>query len=156
MRRLTRSCSRITAAVSLGVLGAHALAQPPAPVQATSQDVHHEGAPITVARAHRYDITSRINGESYRLLVSTPFMVDPAVAYPVLYVLDGNAWLGTIHDALSTQSRRRLSAPAILVAIGYPSDDPAEWDNAGTMICPSRKTVPPMLRVVPGARICFC
>ena len=44
----------------------------------------------TVPRAQQYDIKSRINGETYRIFVSTPFKAEPGKRYPVFYVIDGN------------------------------------------------------------------
>ena len=82
-----------------------------------------EGAAVTIARAKQYDITSRINGQKYRIMVSTPFKPDPEIAYPVLYVLDGNQYFGTATEALTRQSRLQDVAPAIVVGVGYPTDD---------------------------------
>lgn len=93
--------------------------------QAASQQ--STGAPVVVPRAQRFDITSRINGQTYRIMVSTPFMADPAVAYPVLYVLDGNQYFGTASELMTHQSlRSRTVPPAIVVGIGYPTEDPDE------------------------------
>ena len=52
-------------------------------------------------------------------MVSTPFMADPAVAYPVLYVLDGNVYFGTATETLTRQSVLQTVAPAIVVGVGY-------------------------------------
>ena len=85
-----------------------------------------EGAQVTIARAKQYDITSRINGQKYRIMVATPFKPDPELAYPIFYVLDGNQYFGTATEALTRQSMLRNVAPAIVVGIGYPTDDPQE------------------------------
>jgi hypothetical protein len=50
-----------------------------------------EAAPVVISRARQYELTSRINGQTYRIMVSLPFMFDPAAAYPVVYVLDANS-----------------------------------------------------------------
>lgn len=39
------------------------------PIAATKLSI---GAPVVVPRAMQYDITSRLNGETYRIMVSTP------------------------------------------------------------------------------------
>jgi ferri-bacillibactin esterase len=83
-------------------------------------------APVTVPRSKQYDITSRISHRNYRIMVSTPFEADPSVAYPVLYILDGNQYFATASDAVTRQSLAKTIAPAIVVGIGYPTDDPAE------------------------------
>jgi predicted alpha/beta superfamily hydrolase len=83
-------------------------------------------APVTVPRSKQYDITSRINRQSYRILVSTPFQPDPSAAYPVFYILDGNQYFATASDAVTRQALAKTIAPAIVVGIGYPTDDPAD------------------------------
>ena len=85
-----------------------------------------DGAPLTIAGARQYDIVSRINGQIYRLMVGLPEKTDPAVTYPVFYVLDGNENFGT-----AIAMARRLHGccevpPAIVVGIGYPTDDRGE------------------------------
>ena len=85
-----------------------------------------EDAPVTIARAKQYDITSRINGQIYQIMVSTPFKADPQVAYPVLYVLDGNVYFGTATETLTRQSVLQTVAPGIVVGVGYPTEDPQE------------------------------
>ena len=91
-------------------------------VRAAAED----GAPLTIAGARQYDIVSRINGQIYRLMVGLPERTDPAVTYPVFYVLDGNENFGT-----AIAMARRLHGccevpPAIVVGIGYPTDDRGE------------------------------
>ena len=78
-------------------------------------------------RSTQYALTSKINGQAYRIMVSTPFTFDPAVAYPVLYVLDGNVFFGTVSEAAHFQSFAKVIAPAIVVAVGYATDDLNEW-----------------------------
>jgi len=85
-----------------------------------------DGAPVTIARAKQYDITSRINGQTYRIMVATPFMADPHLSYPTLYVLDGNAYFATATETLTRQSVLKTVAPGIVVGVGYPTDDPQE------------------------------
>jgi predicted alpha/beta superfamily hydrolase len=59
-------------------------------------------------------------------MVAAPHGADLARAYPVLYVLDGNQYFGTASEALTRQSALRDVAPAVVVGIGYPTDDPTE------------------------------
>src|SRR5215472_17189267 len=91
-------------------------------VRAAAED----GAPLAIAGARQYDIVSHINGQIYRLMVGLPEKTDPAVTYAVFYVLDGNENFGT-----AIAMARRLHAccqvpPAIVVGIGYPTDDRRE------------------------------
>ena len=82
-----------------------------------------DAAPVVVARSAQYPLTSKINGRDYRIMVSTPFMFDPAVAYPVVYVLDANVFFGTVTDAMHGMSFLRKVVPAIVVGVAYPTDD---------------------------------
>lgn len=95
--------------------------------QSVSIDVH---APATVPTSARWEIRSS-KGRPYRVQISRPLQEAPPEGYPVLYVLDGNSNFGTVTDTLRTQGRRPdrtgISA-ALVVAIGYPTDDP--YDNA--------------------------
>lgn len=85
-----------------------------------------EGAPVTIAQARQYDITSRITRRTYRVMVSTPPMADAGAAYPVMYLLDGNSYFATATRTLARLSFNKIVAPAIIVGIGYPTDDEAE------------------------------
>ena len=77
-----------------------------------------DGAPVTIPRAKQYDITSKINGRTYRVFVSTPFRAEEGKKYPVIYLFDGNWYFGPA-SINATES----SLPAIVVGIGYPTDD---------------------------------
>lgn len=83
--------------------------------------------PVAIPGATQHDLTSRINGRTYRILVSTPPKFDSTVAYPVLYVLDANINFGTVREAVQFQSFTKLAAPAIVVGIAYPTNDLDEW-----------------------------
>ena len=96
-------------------------------LKATFAEGNDRGTPVVIDRSKQYDVKSRINGRTYRIMVSTPPGVGSAVAYPVLYLLDGNLYFATATSALARQAFNKLVAPAIVVAIGYPTDDEAEW-----------------------------
>jgi predicted alpha/beta superfamily hydrolase len=83
-----------------------------------------DGKQIVVPRTEYYDIASSISGRTYRVMVATPFKGDPSVEYPVVYILDGNDYFRTSVDVLTRLNFNNISAPAILVGIGYPTDDP--------------------------------
>jgi predicted alpha/beta superfamily hydrolase len=90
---------------------------------------HSDGVPFTLSRATQYDITSRINGQRYRIYVSTPVNSRPDISYPAVYLLDGNQYFATateIVTRLSYLMSAESIAPAIIVGIGYPTDDPGE------------------------------
>ncbi len=54
-----------------------------------------DAAAAAVPHAAQYDLKSSQNGQTYRLSIAAPFTIDPKVAYPVLYVLDGNFFFGS-------------------------------------------------------------
>ncbi|MFC1539574.1 alpha/beta hydrolase, partial [Candidatus Latescibacterota bacterium] len=116
----------IFAVVALGV-GTHVSVAEQTPSQPLTPSVTAgvmsdggEGAPYTLPGALQYDITSQINGRAYRIFVSTPYNYQPTLAYPVLYVLDGN-WIFPSANRFMRWSETR--DPGIVVGIGYPTDD---------------------------------
>lgn len=73
----------------------------------------------------RYEIEGP--GGPHRIHVMLPPAPVPPGGYPVLYLLDGDAWIGTAADALRVQARfpAHSGVGAIaLVAIGYPGREP--------------------------------
>lgn len=79
--------------------------------------------PVRLPRTSQYDFTSEINGSTYRIMVGLPPNHDSQKAYPVLYVLEGNVYFATALDAMTRQALFRNISPAIVVGIGYPTDD---------------------------------
>jgi predicted alpha/beta superfamily hydrolase len=74
-------------------------------------------------------------GEVYRIFVSRPSGTPPAGGYPVLYVLDGNALFAGFAEARRIQAWNAGPSPqrpsvgsAIVVGVGYPTDEP--YDTA--------------------------
>jgi uncharacterized protein len=88
------------------------------------------GEPIVVPRAKQYDITSKINGLKYRVMVSTPQNADPGTSYPVFYILDGN-WYFLPAVGIVPDLSQSLIRP-IFVGIGYPTEDGKEIDRRRT------------------------
>src|SRR3546814_7264749 len=66
--------------------------------------------------------TKSDGGETYRIFVSFPKGEPPADGYPVLYVIDGNAYFASF-----AETRRLLEyadkGKALVVGVGYPTDD---------------------------------
>lgn len=59
----------------------------------------------------------------YHIFISKPESAPPLSGFPVIYVLDGNAFFTTIREQVRIQSRRSDKTgihPAIVVGIGYP------------------------------------
>ena len=74
-----------------------------------------------VLREKQFDLTSSINGQDYRLMISAPVKTEPGRVYPVLYVLDGNWYFRAASDTATWGSGP--FEPAIIVGVGYPTDD---------------------------------
>jgi predicted alpha/beta superfamily hydrolase len=95
--------------------GAPATATATAPADARAQ------APVTLFGASQFDLASKISGRTYRISVYKPLTPAPPSGYPVVFVTDGNGMfpLAAAQMALMGLAGRG----AIVVGIGYPSDD---------------------------------
>lgn len=63
------------------------------------------------------------SGETYRIFVSFPAAGEPPEdGYPVLYVLDGNAYFGSFAQARWVQEYLPVGK-SIVVGVGYPTDE---------------------------------
>ncbi len=82
-----------------------------------------EGAPAAIPRARQYDLTSRINGRTYRVFVSTPFGAEAGRRYPVLYILDGNWYFAPASVNATESGGAGELEPAIIVGVAYPTED---------------------------------
>lgn len=79
----------------------------------------------TMPSTHVWDMTSD-GGETYRIFVSAPSGGEPPEdGYPVLYVLDGNAYFGSFAQARWVQEYLPVGK-SIIVGVGYPGDE--AWD----------------------------
>jgi predicted alpha/beta superfamily hydrolase len=80
--------------------------------------------PVTLDGTEQWTMQSA-EGREYRIMISLPEGDVPYTGgYPVIYLLDGNAYFPAFHAAKRAQKRLRGS---ILVAIGYPSDTPLDF-----------------------------
>ncbi|WP_426115438.1 alpha/beta hydrolase [Pseudomonas sp. DSP3-2-2] len=80
--------------------------------------------PVTLDATEQWTMQSA-EGREYRIMISLPEGDVPYTGgYPVIYLLDGNAYFPAFHAAKRAQKRLRGS---ILVAIGYPSDTPLDF-----------------------------
>jgi predicted alpha/beta superfamily hydrolase len=70
-------------------------------------------------------ITSRDGTRQYRLYLSIPRQPPPVTGYPVLFVLDGNAYTQSAVRALARDDTPH--EPVLVIGIGYETDD--EFDN---------------------------
>ena len=81
--------------------------------------------PVAIQGLEERTLVSKA-GLPYRIFIAVPKEPPPAAGYPVAYVLDGNSVAGILADIARTQTRSQggLMEPALMVAIGYPGDDP--------------------------------
>lgn len=81
--------------------------------------------PVRLPNTEQWDILSRA-GRPYRIFLAWPDTPMPQEGWDVVYLLDGNAWFGTLVDSLRMRARRPEVTgvrPAVAVGIGYPTDD---------------------------------
>jgi hypothetical protein len=77
-------------------------------------------------RAEYYDVQSKRVGDTLRVYVAPPGAVVPGKRYPVVYVLDGNLFFASVTEAYRAMAMGGEVPPAIIVGVGYPSNDPAD------------------------------
>lgn len=96
-------------------------------LQASDQHVTDQGAtgvfqnegPVRLDKTREWSMQNA-RGERYRIFISEPEGPLPYTGgYPVLYVLDGNAFFASLHEAKRAQGRFQQ---AIIVGIAYPGE----------------------------------
>lgn len=105
----------------LGPFVALAFAFQASPSSTVPADVttHPLRVPATLPMAEQFDLTSKINGQTYRIYISRPTGTAPPGGYPVLYVLDAYTAF-PIAAAQVLLSSGGGPSPALVVGIGYP------------------------------------
>lgn len=102
-----------------------------------------QAQPVTLDGTEQWMMKSA-EGREYRIMVSLPEGDVPWTGgYPVIYLLDGNAYFPAFHAAKRAQDRLRGS---ILVAIGYPSDTPLDFERRAFDLSPpqpAERNTPP-------------
>lgn len=104
----------------------------------------------------QFDLAPRDGGPPYRIFLRTPPGPAPEAGWPALFLLDGNAVVGTAVDALRVQGAYPTGTgirEAAVVAIGYPTADAYDsvrrsWD----MGPPPGQTYPPHTENGPDVR----
>ncbi|WP_328803633.1 alpha/beta hydrolase [Aquipseudomonas ullengensis] len=92
-----------------------------------------QAEPVTLDGTEQWQMKSA-EGRDYRIMVSLPEGDVPYTGgYPVIYVVDGNALFPALHAAKRTQDRLKGS---IVVAIGYPSDTPYDFNRRAFDLSP--------------------
>ncbi|MCC9024343.1 alpha/beta hydrolase [Bacillus nakamurai] len=85
------------------------------------------GGQFTIPGTEVRKMRSRKGDRVYQIFLSSPLEEPPPSGFPVIYLLDGNSVFGTMAEALRVQSRRPEKTgvvPAVIVGIGYPTDQP--------------------------------
>jgi uncharacterized protein len=100
-----------------------AVEQLPAQQQKSAEDSAKAAAeqlfpPVRERTLETRDIKSK-GGRAYRIFVSKPAGAPPAGGFPIVYVLDANAWFGTTVEIV--RLNEPASGPAVVVGIGYPT-----------------------------------
>ncbi|MCJ2184274.1 alpha/beta hydrolase-fold protein [Novosphingobium sp. 1949] len=60
----------------------------------------------------------------YRIMMAVPPGPPPPGGFPVVYVLDGNAFFGTMVDAVRLEAFMAHYSPAVVVGLGYDTPSP--------------------------------
>lgn len=82
---------------------------------------------VTIKGTEQLLMHSSNGKREYQIFVSKPLEEPPPSGYPVIYLLDANSVFGTMVEAVRLQSRRPEKSgvvPAIIVGIGYATDEP--------------------------------
>lgn len=95
-----------------------------------------EATPFRVAGTFTYDFTSARGTEVWRVFVHVPPGQAPEAGWPLLALTDGNAVIGLAVGALRIFGGHTAGTdvePGVLVAVGYPTDEPYDplrrsWD----------------------------
>lgn len=92
-----------------------------------------QAQPVALDGTEQWTMKSE-GGLEYRIMISLPEGDVPYNGgYPVIYLLDGNAYFPAFHAAKRAQAKLR---GAILVAIGYPSDTPLDFNRRAFDLTP--------------------
>ncbi|MGA0603027.1 alpha/beta hydrolase [Caulobacter sp. KR2-114] len=81
-------------------------------------------APAMIPGAVQFDMGSRHTGRNHRIFIAQPAAAPPPQGYPVFWVVDGNLTF-PLAAAMSTAFALG-GAPVLVVAVGYPTDEPGE------------------------------
>ncbi|GGA30078.1 alpha/beta hydrolase [Paenibacillus physcomitrellae] len=101
---------------------------------------------VSIPGTRQWDIFSEESKRAYRIFIYIPAAVPPPGGFPVIYALDGNAVFGTLVESLKVQSRRPDKTgvePAVVVGIGYQTEEPFSPDRTYDFTLPRPEGAPP-------------
>jgi predicted alpha/beta superfamily hydrolase len=91
---------------------------------AVAQQAAVAAAGYTLPNTQVFDVTARDDGQVYRIFVSAPAQPAPAGGFPVLYVLDGNAFFpGFAGERRLEEFAKQAGGGLVIVGVGYPTDE---------------------------------
>ncbi|MBB3285783.1 MULTISPECIES: alpha/beta hydrolase-fold protein [Rhizobium] len=113
-------------------------------------------APVTLGGCTFADLTFENADQPHRIFLYRPSKPAPPEGWPVLYLTDGNACFATSVDALKVQASYPNGTnvgEGVIVAIGYPTDEPYDplrrsWDLSP----PPGRVYPPFFPDTPDVR----
>lgn len=79
---------------------------------------------VTIPNTEDQILNSSTNGQSYQIYIALPQEYDAEISksYPVIYVLDGNAWFGVTTTITRMMAFGNELSDVIVVGIGYSTD----------------------------------
>lgn len=111
---------------------------------------------VTVPGSRQIDMVSSSLGRPYRLFVHVPPVPPPPGGFPLVVVLDGNLYFGTVVDSLRLQGRHFLRQ-AVVLGIGYQTDDIVAQltlrERDLTLPIEAKLLEKPIYRLVTGPRV---
>lgn len=93
------------------------------PAVASAAEPELRSSPVVIPGAEQFDLRSK-SGLDYRIFVAAPPGAPPDGGFPVIYLTDANGNFPVVLAAVRRQSLGE--AAALVVGIGYPSDDRRE------------------------------
>ncbi|BES73162.1 hypothetical protein RE428_41800 [Marinobacter nanhaiticus D15-8W] len=87
---------------------------------------------VSLPDTQSFTLASPETGHDYLIQVALPEAPPPAGGYPVVYLLDGNAYLPLVkvaRDTLTRKGPRGPGSPLMIVAIGYPGAARFDFDQ---------------------------
>ncbi|WP_171684602.1 alpha/beta hydrolase [Paenibacillus planticolens] len=92
----------------------------------------------------QYLLHSEVCKRTYQIYAAAPAQEPPPQGFPVIYLLDANAMFATMVEAMRVQARRPEKTgvhPAVIVGIGYPTDEPFDPSRSYDFTMPTPKEV---------------
>ncbi|MDC2864590.1 alpha/beta hydrolase [Bacillus sp. BP-3] len=77
---------------------------------------------VVISNTEKWTMYSKRENRQYQIYIAKPKQPEPPSGYPIIYVLDGNAFFQTFEEAVRIQAVRSEKTgivPAIIVGIGY-------------------------------------